>query len=188
MYALHRTELSTRRLWIRPIRDVDAEALLTIRSNPSVMRYGTEPAWDSIEKAIDKIERNDRGMKAGESVCLAIFRKEDRRLIGTTDLFRMDPQCRRAEIGFALAREAWGQGYMNEALTALLGHGFTEFALNRVEADIDPRNTASINCVVRLGFAYEGLLRQRWIVGGEVSDSAIYALLRDEWLTRRPAT
>jgi ribosomal-protein-alanine N-acetyltransferase len=187
MYALHRTELSTRRLSMRPIRDVDAETLLAIRSNPSVMCYGTEPTWDSIQKAIDKIERNDRGMAAGESVCLAIFRRDDRRLIGTTDLFQMDPQCRRAEIGFALAAEAWGRGYMNEALTALLDYGFSEFALNRVEADVDPRNTASIKCLARLGFAHEGLLRQRWIVGGEVSDSAIYGLLRDEWRARRSA-
>jgi RimJ/RimL family protein N-acetyltransferase len=100
----------------------------------------------------------------------------------------MDPRSRRAEIGYSLAAEAWGQGYMNEALTALLDRGFSEFALNRVEADVDPRNTASIKCLARLGFALEGLLRQRWIVGGEVSDSAIYGLLRDEWVARRSAS
>ena len=77
---------------------------------------------------------------------------------------------------------------MNEALTALLDHGFSELALNRVEADVDPRNTASIKCLARLGFAYEGLLRQRWIVGGEVSDSAIYGLLCEEWVARRAAS
>jgi RimJ/RimL family protein N-acetyltransferase len=186
MYSLYRTELSTPRLSMQPVRDVDAEALLAIFSDPSVMRYGSMPAWDSIENAIDKIERNDRGMAAGESVCLAVFRKDDRRLIGTADLFQIDAQSRRAEVGFALATEAWGQGYMNEALTALLDHGFSELALNRVEADIDPRNSASINCLVRLGFVYEGRLRQRWIVGGEVSDTVIYGLLRDEWLARRP--
>jgi len=172
---------------MRPIRDVDAEALLAIFSNPGVMRYGSTPAWDSIEMAIDKIARNDRGMAAGESVSLAIFRKDDRRLLGTADLFQMHPQSRRAEIGYSLAAEAWGQGYMNEALTALLDHGFSELALNRVEADVDPRNTASIKCLARLGFAYEGLLRQRWIVGGEVADSAMYGLLREEWLARRAA-
>ena len=185
MYDLHRTELSTRRLSMRPIRDVDAEPLLAIFSNPRVMRYGSTPAWDSIEKAIDKIARNDRGMAAGESVCLAMFRRDDRRFLGTADLFHMDPQSRRAELGYTLAEEVWGQGYMNEALSALLDHAFSEFVLNRLEADIDPRNTASKNCLTRLGFTHEGLLRQRWIVGGEVSDSAIYGLLRDEWLARR---
>lgn len=188
VHALHRTELSTRRLSMRPIRDVDAEALLALCSNPRVMRYGSTPAWDSIDKAIDKIERNDRGMVAGESVCLAILRKDDLHLLGTADLFQMDPQSRRAEIGYSLAEEAWGRGYMNEALTALLDHGFSELALNRVEADVDPRNTASIRCLARLGFAHEGLRRQRWIVGGEVSDSAMYGLLRDQWHARRSAT
>jgi RimJ/RimL family protein N-acetyltransferase len=53
--------------------------------------------------------------------------------------------------------------------------------LHRIEADIDPRNTASARCLERLGFVKEGLLRERWIVEGEVSDSAIYGLLQPDW-------
>jgi RimJ/RimL family protein N-acetyltransferase len=70
---------------------------------------------------------------------------------------------------------------MHEALLALLNHGFTDWGLNRVEADIDPRNLGSARVLERLGFRREGLLRQRWIVGDEVSDSAWYGLLRSEW-------
>ena len=60
-------------------------------------------------------------------------------------------------------------------------------ALNRVEADIDPRNAASANTLERLGFQNEGLLRERWVVDGEVSDSGIYGLLRLDWLARTEA-
>ncbi len=96
-------------------------------------------------------------------------------------LFDINTICRRAEIGYALGSGVWGKGYMNEALTALLGYGFTELDLNRVEADIDPRNEASAKTLERLGFTREGLLRERWIVDGEVSDTAYYGLLRREW-------
>jgi RimJ/RimL family protein N-acetyltransferase len=79
----------------------------------------------------------------------------------------------------------WGKGYINEALVALLEFGFTQLDLNRVEADIDPRNVASARTLERLGFQREGLLRQRWIVGDEVSDTAIYGLLAHEWRAKR---
>lgn len=55
--------------------------------------------------------------------------------------------------------------------------------LNRIEADIDPRNAASARVHERLGFVRERLLRERWIVGDEVTDSALYGLLRSD---RRP--
>ena len=77
--------------------------------------------------------------------------------------------------------------YMNEALLRLLEFGFTELDLNRVEGDVDPRNVASAKSLERLGFKREGLLRERWIVGGEVSDTALYGLLRSEWRISRRA-
>jgi ribosomal-protein-alanine N-acetyltransferase len=61
---------------------------------------------------------------------------------------------------------------------------FAEFDLNRIEADIDPRNVASARSLERLGFRKEGRLRERWIVSGEVSDSDLYGLLRIDWLAR----
>jgi len=73
---------------------------------------------------------------------------------------------------------------MHEALQELLEFGVGELDLNRIEADIDPRNSASARTLERLGFTKEGYLRERWIVGDEVSDTAIYGLLRREWRVR----
>jgi RimJ/RimL family protein N-acetyltransferase len=57
-------------------------------------------------------------------------------------------------------------------------------ALNRVEADIDPRNHPSAKTLERLGFQKEGHLRERWIVNGEVSDTGLYGLLASDWRAR----
>jgi RimJ/RimL family protein N-acetyltransferase len=124
------------------------------------------------------IERDLKAMAAGEYVRFGIERVADGQLLGQCTLFSWSASCRRAEIGYGLAAGAWGQGFMHEALQTLLDFGFGVMNLNRIEADIDPRNGASARSLARLGFRQEGHLRERWIVADEVSDSALYGLLR----------
>ena len=176
--------LRTDRLLLRPLCEADAPSLFAIFSDPRVMRYWSTPAWPTIDKAHALIAQDMQEMSAGKYVRLGIERKDDGQLIGNCTLFNLVEQCRRAEIGYGLAFAAWGRGYMHEALSALLEFGFSELALNRVEADIDPRNLASDRSLERLGFKKEGHLRERWIVDGEVSDSGLYGLLRSEWAPR----
>ena len=177
--------LQTERLLLRPLRESDAPAILAIRSNPTVMRYHSSPPWESIDLAVSLIERDLVAMHAGDNLRLGIERAEDQALIGTCCLFHLDQQCRRAEIGYELLHDAWGKGYMHEALLALLEYGFSELALNRVEADIHPDNLNSAKSLERLGFKQEGYLRERWIVGDEVSDSVIYGLLQSDWRSKQ---
>ena len=105
-------------------------------------------------------------------------------MIGTCTLFHFHRTSRRAELGYALVRPAWGQGLMHEALHTLVTHAFGGLDLNRLETDIDPRNVASARSLVRLGFRQEGHLRERWVVNGEVSDTDLYGLLRIDWAAR----
>lgn len=181
MPSFDQVTLQTPRLLLRPLLEADAPALFDIFSDPRIMDYFSTPAWATIDMAHDKIARNQRGMASAEALSLGIFRVEDRQLLGTCDLFHLHAQCRRAEVGYGLAYAAWGQGYMHEALRALLDYGFNGLLLNRIEADIDPRNEASAKALKRLGFQQEGFLRERWIVGGETSDSALYGLLLSDW-------
>jgi len=90
-------------------------------------------------------------------------------------------QNRRAELGYVLGSPYWRQGYMHEALQRLLAYAFDDLGLIRLEADIDPRNEGSERTLLRLGFVKEGYMRERWIVGDVVSDSAVFGLLRREW-------
>jgi len=83
-----------------------------------------------------------------------------------------------------LGRKHWGAGYMLEAMRGLVRFAFEEMQLRRLEAEIDPRNAASAKLLERLGFVREGLLRQRWDLKGEVTDSGLYGLLRAEWAAR----
>jgi RimJ/RimL family protein N-acetyltransferase len=185
MRSFEHCTLPTARLLLRPLGDHDGAALFAIFSDPQVVRYWSSTAWTSVDEASAFIARDRQAMRDGEYVRFGIERSADRTLIGVCTLFAFSEQCRRAELGYALAPSAWGQAYMDEALRALLRYGFTELKLNRVEADTDPRNEASTKALERLGFEREGLLRDRWIVGGEVSDSALYGLLHRDWYWRQ---
>jgi [ribosomal protein S5]-alanine N-acetyltransferase len=176
--------LDTARLHLRPLALADAAALYRIYSDPVVMRHWSSPPWADPARADELIAADRVELPRGEHLRLALVRRQDDALIGTCSLFAFHAASRRAELGYALARDAWGHGLMAEALDALVTWAFDVLNLNRLEADIDPRNTASAKSLARLGFVPEGRLRERWIVSGEVSDAAIYGLLRSDWRAR----
>lgn len=172
--------LETPRLTLRPLREGDELRLFRIYGDPAFMRYWSSPPWTELAQAQRLIAADRRELAAGEHLRLAIVRRADALLIGTCSLFKLDASNRRAEIGYGIAPDCWRQGYMHEAVAALVEYAFGELALHRLEADIDPRNLASARSLEKLGFVREGQLRERWIVAGEVSDSALYGLLASD--------
>lgn len=87
-------------------------------------------------------------------------------MIGTFSLVALSLANRRAALGFAPRRDAWGRGYVQEMLTALVAWAFGPLWLHRLEPEVDPRNEGSIRALERLGFRVEGRLRDRWQVTG----------------------
>ena len=165
--------------WISP---ADRDAFYAIYSHPEVMRYWSTPPLVDREAAANLIKKIQEDWQRRAILKWGIARRTDNQLIGSVTLFNLDFTHRRAEIGYALGRDFWGQGYMNETLMALLGYAFEVLDLHRIEADVDPRNAASIRTLERLGFQREGYLRERWQVNGEIQDAFFYGLLRTEWV------
>ena len=176
--------LRASRVKLRPIVTADALVLFAIFSDHEVTRYWSRPPMTHVAQARRLVRDVRAGYRSGDTLQFGIERTEDGALIGTCTLFHFYPTCRRAEIGYALGRPYWRQGLMHEALSRLLAYAFDELDLARLEADIDPRNDASARALERLGFVKEGFLRERWIVSGVASDTALYGLLRREW--KRP--
>jgi RimJ/RimL family protein N-acetyltransferase len=174
--------LASSRVALRWLTEEDVDALLGIFSHPEVMRYWSSPPLPDRDAARRLLEHIHDSFHRRTLFQWGIARREDDLVIGTCTLLHLDTDNRRAEIGFALGREHWGRGYINEALVALLGFAFGELDLHRIEADVDPRNAASIRTLERLGFQREGYLRERWLVNGEAQDSLLFGLLRREWL------
>ena len=170
------------RLSLRWISAADTDAFYAIYSNPEVMRYWSTPPLADREAAANLITKIQEDWKRRAILKWGIARRTDDQLIGSVTLFNLDFNHRRAEIGYALGRPYWGQGYMHETLQALLAYAFEVLDLHRIEADVDPRNAASIKTLERLGFQREGYLHERWQVNGEIQDAFYYGLLRPEWI------
>ncbi len=173
--------LSTERLTLRFLTEADLPAVYDIFSHPEVMRYWSYPPWTDRSQAQQWLIHVQEGYRAGDAFQFGIERRADHVVVGTCTLFQFHIASRRAEIGYALGRLYWGSGYMHESLQALVHYAFQTLDLNRLEADIDPRNLASANTLKRLGFQKEGHLRERWIVNDEISDTDLYGLLRRDW-------
>ena len=184
MPAFDHVILQTERLRLRPLREADAPGVLVLFTDARFMQFGTTPPFAALDEAHALIARDIKAMASGERLRLGIARQDDQSLIGICTLFNLDAACRSAELGYGLVSDTWGQGFMHEALLALLDYGFSELRLNRVEADIDPANTHSAKSLERMGFTREGLLRESCIVNGVLTDSARYGLLQREWNAR----
>jgi [ribosomal protein S5]-alanine N-acetyltransferase len=174
---LEGAELRTARLVLRPVGPADVDALFALFADPQVVRYWSTPAWTERSQASASVAADVAALAEGRAVRFGVVLADGGQLVGTFSLFALDTGSRRAEIGYALAPAAWGRGLVTEAGRAVVDHAFDVLRLNRLEADVDPRNVASARVLERLGFRREGLLRERWIVAGEVSDSALYGLL-----------
>lgn len=173
--------IKAERVSLRWLTESDIESLFEVFSNAEVMRYWSSPMMKEPSEAETYLYEIHENFQHGDLFQWGLALNSNDKVIGTCTLNHIDQQNRRAEIGYAMGREHWGKGYMHEALTALLNHAFGEMNLHRIEADVDPRNAASIKSLEKLGFKYEGFLRERWFVNGEICDTAFYGLLRREW-------
>ena len=187
--------LHTERLVLRPVRDGDAGALLALFGDAERMRFWGHGTLVTQDDAVAYIAKIRAGAARGDLRQWAIAPRpapsvsghepgSGDELIGTGTLAGVDEEHRRAELGVALRREWEGRGLAAEAVAELARHAFEDLGLHRLTADADPRNTAAIALLERLGFRREGLLREHHRSGGEWQDGVLYGLLRAEWAER----
>lgn len=173
--------LTTARLRLRHLDADDVPALYAIFADPRVTRYWSSGPLADVAAAAALRDDIERMVREDVLYQWGIERSATPGVIGTATLCRIDRAHRRAELGFALHPDQWGRGYATEAVAALVAHAFADHGLHRLEADVDPRNAASLRVCESLGFVREGVLRERYHVNGEIQDSVILGLLAPAW-------
>ena len=181
MTTISLPRIEAKRVCLRRLVESDIDSLFEIFSDEQVMRYWSGPPLTDRQAARTLFEEIEFATSLGSMKKWGIATLDNDTVIGTATLFHLELSNERAEIGYAQNRKMWGQGFMNEALQALLDYSFNQLKLRRLEADVDPRNLASIRTLERLGFQREGFLRERWHVNGEIQDAYFYGLLHREW-------
>jgi [ribosomal protein S5]-alanine N-acetyltransferase len=177
-------QLETERLILREVRPGDADDIFRIFADPEVIRYWGAAPMGSIEEAHGKIAGITTAFREKIGIRWAITRKGDDLLIGSCGHWRLIKQHMRSEIGYDLAPEQWGQGIMPEAVGAILQFGFERMGLHSVEAQIEPNNQGSRRVLEKLGFVQEGYFRENFYFDGTFTDTAVFSLLKSDWLNR----
>lgn len=175
-------QLETTRLTLREFRADDWPDVNVYTSDPLVVQYMSfgpttiDQTREHLQWCIAAAQEQPRRIYE-----LAVILKDQQRLIGGCTL-ALDPADRRqAAFSYLLNREYWGQGYVTEAMQAMLTFGFTELRLHRIADTCDTRNLASARVMEKLGMRREGHVRETIWQDGRWYDEYLYAILAHEW-------
>lgn len=169
--------ITTERLVLRELRPSDAERVFAMRSDPLVMHYVNRPLAQSMEDAHALIDRISASVAAGDAVQWAITERGDDTFVGLIGFWRLVKEHYYGELGYTLARDHWGKGYISEAIGAVLDFGFNTAGLHRVEAITRPQNTASVRVLEKNGFVQEGHIKEGIFWNGAFHDSLHFGRL-----------
>ena len=157
--------IKTERLIIRLAEPEDAESIFSYRSDFAENKY---QGWfpDSVEEVRDYISNMPATMDIA-NICFqfTIILADENRLIDDMGISFTNHNNMQAELGCTLHKDYQKKGYATEALKAIVDYLFGTLDKHRIIASVDPRNTASIQLIERLGFRKD----------------IIYAQLKTEW-------
>lgn len=171
--------IETERLVLRPVTFDDVPDIHRYCSDPDVARYTAWQPHGSLLETQAYVGAVQDQYNRDEPSPWGVEHRELRVLIGTCGFVGRAPEHRRAELGYTLARMYWGQGYMTEAVSAVIAYAFANQDVNRIEAICDAENFASARVLEKSGMTFEGILRDYLLVKGRYRNVRMYATLRD---------
>ncbi len=182
MKHLGTRNLSTKRLVLRRVRLLDAEAMFqNWTHDPEVTKYLTWKPHEDIAVTKKLLRQWVDDYKKKDVYMWAITLRSDLdRPIGTisvVELSRVAPCC---EVGYALGRAWWNQGYATEALSEIIRFLIRDGGFARVGARHDPRNPASGRVMEKCGMTCEGPLRKACVTTQGLSDAVCWSILESE--------
>ncbi len=174
--------LEGRHVRLEPLSRQHKSELAMVALDPDLWRFTPT----QIHSAVDLdayIETALRWQRAGTAIPFATVDRSTGRAIGSTRFGNIDPQNRRAEIGWTwLGRDFQRRAFNTEAKLLMFTHAFERMDCIRVELKADVLNTKSRTAIARLGAKEEGILRNHMILpDGRLIDWVYYSILRDEW-------
>lgn len=178
-----RLPIETAQLSLRPIELRDVEAVARYHLLPNVQRYMIRQARDHIEvaEAVEHMRGQVQLNRPGETLVLAIEREGDKRVVGQIALTWSDATAGQGELRFAIDPAMAGNGYLTQAISAMLDLAFGHFAMHRITVRCDGRSHHTNALMQKLGFRLEAHYREHALFRGEWDEELHFALLDREW-------
>ncbi len=162
----------------------DAADLFEYARGPNV---GPNAGWEPHESIRDSKRRIREMFIPGGAWKIVL--KDEGKAIGSIELSEdiRRPDIKSRELGYSLSEAYWGRGIMTEAGEAVLRYAFTEMCLEVVSVVTRPENLRSRRVIEKLGFRYEGTLRDAYrFYDGTVMDTMCFSILNREWMAAHP--
>lgn len=168
------TVLETSRLLLREVEESDGSFILALLNSPGFLENigdrGVRTEAAACDYIRDVIAASYRELGFG---LWLVVRRGDARPVGIAGLIRRDG-LDDPDVGYALAPDAWGQGYAQEAAAVVVDHALGTLGLTRLAAITTPENFASMAVLRKLGFAFEGMVH----LPGSERESAYFTVAR----------
>ncbi|UOR12806.1 GNAT family N-acetyltransferase [Halobacillus amylolyticus] len=158
-------KIFTERLSFRRYEDKDLEFLISMLSDPEMVRFIGNGHTKNREGARQFLDWIYSTYRVGSDLGLRVLvRREENIPVGHAGLVpQMIDGVEELEIGYWISRKYWGQGYASEAAEALRKHGFQRFGKQRLIALIQPGNVGSIEVAKKIRMDFE----KRTVLSGQ---------------------
>ncbi|WP_375551883.1 MULTISPECIES: GNAT family N-acetyltransferase [Rhodophyticola] len=180
-----RPKIETERMTLRLPQHSDFRSWTSLRKGSAQFLQPWEPSWagDHLTRKsfTNRVYWAQRAMGQGSAMPLFMIRRSDDVLVGaiTLDNIRRGP-AQAGTLGYWIGQAHARQGYMREAILAVVHHAFRSLDLSRVEAACLPENVASRGVLERSGFKYEGVAQSYLQINGRWRNHVLYANLRSD--------
>lgn len=178
-------QLETARLLLCSADRTDAPAVLDFVKRNAVYLEQWEikrtPFYYTEEMQAQLLERDEKEFAEGRLFRVWLVPKSDKeRIIGSVALSNIVRGAfQSCHLGYKMDAGQRNKGFMTEAIRAVVRHAFADMRLHRIEANIMPRNEASLHVVRKLGFQEEGLARRYLNINGKWEDHLHMVLLNE---------
>ena len=185
LLARRKLKIETERLTLRPPVHADYRPWMTLRQDSRDFLAPWEPSWASDHLSrksfTNRVYWAQRSVAGGSAIPLFLLRRSDEMLLGaiTLDNIRRGPS-QAGTLGYWTGQQYARQGYMREAIGAMVHYAFTRLDLSRIEAACLPENAASRGLLESSGFKYEGVAQSYLQIDGRWRTHVLYAALRSD--------
>jgi ribosomal-protein-alanine N-acetyltransferase len=180
-----KVRIETERLTLRQPAQSDFRSWASLREQSRAFLTPWEPVWaaDHLSRKAftNRVHWAQRSVTSGTAMPLFLERREDGALIGaiTLDNIRRGPS-QAGTLGYWTGEPFARNGYMREAILAIVHYAFVQLDLSRIEAACLPENKPSRGVLERCTFKYEGVAQSYLQIGGRWRTHVLYAALRSD--------
>lgn len=178
-----KNEITTKRMTLQMIDDSYADQVLAfvVRNQTYLEEWEPQRTEDFYTCPVQQDILRDEAARIQEGSLRKFWLFRGGRIIGSVALSNIVRGAfQSCHLGYRIDEHEQGKGLMTEAVEAVVNHAFQDMHLHRIEANIMPRNQASLRVVRKLGFQNEGVSRKYLKINGKWEDHIHMVLLNEE--------